>query len=335
MTLEKLERSVEHLRYGELALGPEGLATLRALGVDTVGDLLWRLAAAGPDDAAAEPSQDAVGAPRPLDVLVSAGRLYLVRGMSAELAVGLAAAGVASPEALAEADLRELERVAGELSELEHPPQTHTLSRLQVNAARLDGCGHLFGRLISAETGEPLRDARVWAGAVQADMGDAGAFALIGLAEGERQILAGAPEHVPVRLAMEVRPDDLAPPLELSLAAAAPDGGIPPEELREGPGRPFREHRLGRTVERRLEDLPDDTYLIVDDLDGGRLVHLFRVRTGDDIATEVCLVDPSELPAGAEAGAIVRLGAGRLEASELTIEQFGLLKAGLPEGLLQ
>jgi hypothetical protein len=99
---------------------------------------------------AAEPSGDGSAAARPLDVPIAAARLYLVRGMPAELAVGIAAVGVGSPEALADSDLRELERVASEISALEHPPQTRTLARLQVNAARLGARGHLCGRIVSA-----------------------------------------------------------------------------------------------------------------------------------------------------------------------------------------
>lgn len=318
MSLTKLQRPIGYLAYGSTKLASESEHSLADRGVRSIGDFLWRFGSEElPEDADDE-------TPSVLAILAAAARFYLVKAMPANLAVGLVLSGVTTLTSLADFDLDELQTLVGDL-QLEHPPSSGFLAGLQVEAARAEDKGHVWGRIELADGGEG-GDPYAWSGARRADMGTDGFFALLNLSAGEVVVHARAQGLLEIMRRLDVQPQALTAPVVLRLPPES-ETQISELQVREHMGGPVFGVEVGRNVYVPLRDLPDDTYLSLNE--DGTLVNLLRLRRGLDVLTEI--VDEAELPPEASAGDVLRYQDGRLTGTDLTLAEFGRLKASLPD----
>lgn len=299
-------------------IGERTEEALREAGIGTIGEMLsrgvQRIAQAVP-----------TATERQVRSWSAAGLLLQVEGVDPNVAEALIDAGIDSVDELAEVGLQTLERAmdrAVEAGKLKEAPSLYRLAGMQREAGKLRDTGLLGGRVVNRETGEPLAGLTVRAGRRRGRTEQDGTFYLSGVPAGTATVEIDVPGRRPLRAAMVV-PNGTLGRLVTFRVSVPPAGRPPPRQVDESDGRLVWLGRAGRLrlVTRQLADLPDETYLVVQDVSPSgrvRLQHAYRKKVGHEVVSELVDVPADVLPEEVAVGQIFQHRSGELVPTDLT-----------------
>ncbi len=313
MTPEYLHASPELIE----GLGPRRGEALEAAGIVTVADVV----ACSPRRLRSAVRGVSLGQ---ADAWRAAAWLMQVPKVDQHLAEILVGAGLDTLERVADRSLRSLERIVLEgvkARKMAEMPSLYDLAEAQRSAWKLMGKGVLVGRVLAWD-GSAVAGVAVVIASKTLRTNEAGRFAFVGLPAGRHRLHVDA--GVPMPRTCEIVPDGLRRLTSIRIPRVVEVAAQP--SLTEADGSFIFQ---GRGQSLRLSDitvgdLPDDTYLVLRQMDSGghaKLVHLNKRLAGSQVLVERLSVDRDSLPAGASEGTLLHYVKGAFELSESTLRE--------------
>lgn len=240
--------------------------------------------------------------------------------------------GVESIEELADAGLQTLERIIkreyenGKISEI---PSLYRLAGMQRNASRLIDTGMLVGKIIDANTKKPLTAAKINIGRKSYETVEDGLFFFSGLPAGKNKLSVEIKDRELFSAKVNIIANKLTDPITFRINVKNLERQ--PRIIRESEGNLIwmKKSTTAKFINRKLTELPDDTYLQIRKISSSgsvRLMHLSRVWIDNKIFTEIVNIDLNLLPEGVDVGSVLHFKNGLLKMSEITPKQFARRK---------
>lgn len=252
--------------------------------------------------------------------------LLTLDDMTPDLAECLIEAGITSIPQLADAGLQTLERAVTtgeEQHKIKNPPSVYKLAELQRDAAKRSSNTLVTGFLKDATDGQIIEAATVRAGNRRTQVSPDGSFLIAGLDAGSALLVIEADGYPTLRVRVTTQSDRVTGPISFTLRKL--DGVPEPTPLSEHQGAELQitgDSRIRRKTI-ALDALPDDTWLHyhADYAEGqAKLVHMHRTRIGRDVVSERVKLERSDLPKGAQVGAMLHWKDGALHVSDKTMK---------------
>lgn len=305
-------------------IGEAHASTLHAAGITTLSEMLRRT-----------PEQIERLVPRASLTQIrgwfAAAWLLRVEGVTPDIAEALVAAGITGASALANAGLQTVERAIADAvakKTLHSAPSLYKLAALQRSADGFRSTGGVYGKATNLTTGAPLAGVVISSGDHRTETDADGYFELRSVAAG-RASLTVSSDRRRSTCAFFIKTEQMIGPLTLKITERAPAKAVTPVREADGafvsPGR----SKSVTLIDRKLEDMPNGTYLRVREISESgsvRLLHLFKTRVGREIQGDVVIIEKAQLPAGTKVGDILQYQDKALKLTKLSLRDVATQK---------